>query len=89
MTSRTVTIEFTQLVILLCLVAYTVWVWCKSFNCSSKNFSEEYIALHHKYTNLEKEHAKMQQFMSSFGNTKVKPIVNDDNDDDVDFDDYF
>lgn len=87
MTSKTVTMEFTQLIILLCLVGYTVWVWSKSFNTCPKSFSEEYIALHQKYSKLQQEFKKMQQFMSSFGNVKATPVIEDDVDD-INFDDF-
>lgn len=86
MTSRTVTIEFTQLVLLLCLVIYTSWVWCKSFNVCPKNYSEEYIALHQKYTDLLKEHKKTKSFMSTLGNTKIPDPIKDENDLDLDLD---
>jgi hypothetical protein len=87
--TRSLTIEFTQLILLLCLVGYTVWVWCKSFNICPKNYSEEYISLHKKYSELLKEHNKQKQFMSSLGNTKVKQIDEIDmNDIDYEFDEY-
>uniref|UniRef100_A0A6C0LZE9 Uncharacterized protein n=1 Tax=viral metagenome TaxID=1070528 RepID=A0A6C0LZE9_9ZZZZ len=93
MTSRTLTIEFTQLILLLCLVGYTVWIWSKSLNSCSNNFSEKYLALHTQYTTLLKEHNKNKQFMSSLGNTKVKHINEIDVDDfdidlDLDLDNY-
>jgi hypothetical protein len=89
MTSKTITIEFTQLVLLLCLVGYTVWIWCKSINSCPKSYSEEYITLHKKYNDLLKEHNKTQQFMSSLGNAKVKQLNEADfNELNIDFDEY-
>lgn len=88
MTTRSITIEFTQLIFLLILVGYTVWIWSKSVNACPKSYAEEYTALHTKYNELLKEQKKTQQFMSSLGNTKVKQFNDFELDDDIDFDEY-
>lgn len=87
MTSRTITIEFNQFIILITLIIYTVWIWVKSLNVCPPSFSEQYITLHQKYTNLLKEKEKMDKFFVGLNKT----TKNDDMqsfDIDEDDDDY-
>lgn len=57
---KTIVLDLPQFVFLLVMISVTAWVWMKSLATCPKTFSDEYMALHHKYNTLVQERDKLK-----------------------------
>jgi PAB1-binding protein PBP1 len=74
---KTIVLDLPQFVFLLVMISVTAWVWMKSLATCPKTFSDEYMALHHKYNTLVQERDKLKGALVFMQSNMVQQQVPD------------